>query len=246
MSPVDRPPLVAGAGFGALGYFVEPDEWTRRLVRDVRAICEDHGIAVLDIEIVRILPDPDLHKAARIIDVGRRLGASNILVVGHDPDRTATIRQFRSICAMAGDAGMRAALEFMPFRSVANLRDAVEVVTEAGHPAGAVLIDSHHLHRSGGVPGDIRALPARMLPYAQICDIPADAADLSPEDAWREAQDGRLLPGAGSLPLRELIDALPHGCHLSAELIGPDVRRPFAGPESFMRAIKGALDGLVP
>ncbi|MBS0560525.1 MAG: TIM barrel protein [Proteobacteria bacterium] len=245
MPPLDRVAPVADAGFGAIGFFVEPDAWPDPLVRDVRALCGDQGLRILDVEAVRILAEPDLHTAARIIGIAGRLGTANVLVVAHHPGRAETVRQFREIAAMAGDAGLRAALEFMPFRPVATLRDAVQVVHDAGHPAGAVLVDSHHLSRSGGQPQDVRAVPAAMLPYVQICDVPAIPADPTPEAAWREARDSRRLPGAGGLPLRELIEALPPGCPLSAELIGPRVRQPYPDATSFLRAVARSLKPLI-
>ena len=52
--------------------------------------------------------------------------------------------------------------------------------------------------------------------YAQICDaaavIPSESGDLI-----REARTGRLLPGEGALPLRELVAALPAAIPLSIE-----------------------------
>jgi sugar phosphate isomerase/epimerase len=244
MPPDERPAVVAGAGFDALGLFVEPNDWPDHLIREVRARCDDSDLVVLDVEAVRILPEPDLRAAARIVAVAGRLGARNVVVIGHNPARAATVRQFREICAMAHDAGLRAALEFMPFRPVATLRDAMEVVEAANHPAGAVLVDSHHLSRSGGTPDEVRTVPGPLLPYAQICDVPATPADPSPEVAWREAQDGRLLPGEGGLNLRALVEALPPGCPLSAELIGPGVRAPYADTLAFLRAVRRSLHGL--
>ena len=70
--------------------------------------------------------------------------------------------------------------------------------------------------RSGGVPSDIAGVDASLFRYAQICDatavIPTATADLI-----REARTGRLLPGAGALPLRDLVAALPAAIPLAIE-----------------------------
>jgi hypothetical protein len=57
-----------------------------------------------------------------------------------------------------------------------------------------------------------------LLPYAQICDAGAEMP--APTDApalIREARTGRLLPGEGVLPLRELVAVLPAGIPLAIE-----------------------------
>jgi hypothetical protein len=58
---------------------------------------------------------------------------------------------------------------------VKTVDDAVRIVEQAQHPAGAVLVDALHLRRSGGSPADLAAVPTRRLPYAQLCDAPAGA-----------------------------------------------------------------------
>ena len=78
-----------------------------------------------------------------------------------------------------------------------------------------MLIDALHFSRSGGWPSHIAGIDASLLKYAQICDavaaIPSEAGDLI-----REARTGRLLPGEGALPLRDLV-ALPAAIPLSIE-----------------------------
>src|SRR5207249_1674731 len=102
-----------------------------------------------------------------------------------------------------------------------TLADAVRVVDRAGRPEGAVLVDALHLQRSGGTPADVAALAPQRLPYCQLCDAPAEPVwsggaqvlTEAPADALAvaltEARTGRLMPGDGELPLRDLVDALP-------------------------------------
>jgi sugar phosphate isomerase/epimerase len=91
------------------------------------------------------------------------------------------------------------------------------VVERAAHPAGSVLVDALHLRRSGGSPADLAALPPERLPYGQLCDAPLEPVWPDEQVAIAESRGGRLLPGDGELPLRELIDVLPPGSALSVE-----------------------------
>ena len=79
-----------------------------------------------------------------------------------------------------------------------------------------MLIDALHFSRSGGMPSDIGNVDASLLRYAQICDAVADIPTAA-NDLIREARTGRLLPGEGALPLRELVAALPETIPLAVE-----------------------------
>jgi sugar phosphate isomerase/epimerase len=151
------------------------------------------------------------------VDAGAQLGARNVLVICNDPDEQRVVDRFAATCEAAAERGMRACLEFMIFSSVKTLGDAQRVVAKAGHPAGAILVDSLHLQRSGGTPAEVAALPRELLPYAQLCDAPFEPIRPDQATALTEARTGRLFPGDGQLPLHELVHALPAGAPLAVE-----------------------------
>jgi hypothetical protein len=66
-------------------------------------------------------------------------------------------------------------------------------------------------------PADVAALPRRLLPYVQLCDGPFDPVQPPEDVALTEARTGRLLPGDGALPLRDLVAALPRDADLAVE-----------------------------
>jgi sugar phosphate isomerase/epimerase len=79
------------------------------------------------------------------------------------------------------------------------------------HPPGTagILVDNLHLARSGGSVADLTAVPLNLMPYLQI----ADAAGPTPQtaaDLLEEAVHGRLLPGEGDLPIKDLLVAVPN------------------------------------
>ena len=85
-------------------------------------------------------------------------------------------------------------------------------------PNASVLIDALHFSRSGGLPAHVAQVDPSLLQYAQICDAGPDMPGPTDTPALiREARTGRLLPGEGVLPLRELVAALPDTVPLAVE-----------------------------
>ena len=65
--------------------------------------------------------------------------------------------RFAELAAQAHDVGARLGIEFFPWANVASLQQGLQLVTEAGHPAGGVVIDTWHIARAGtgtGRPGN--------------------------------------------------------------------------------------------
>ncbi len=110
-----------------------------------------------------------------------------------------------------------------------------------------MLVDALHLFRSGGSVIEVAALAAQrpeLFPYAQVCD----AVDARPAPdaatARQEAAYARLVPGAGSLPLAQLVDALPPGCTLSVEAPPQegDAVDPLTYAQRCYAGVRGVLD----
>jgi sugar phosphate isomerase/epimerase len=224
-TPPDLVTAAARAGFDAVGVRVWPggDEpaypmlGDTPMVRETLARLADTGVRVFDVEVLRLRPDSRFDDALRILDTGVRLGARAALVICNDPDEDRLVDRFAAVCRAAGERGLRACLEFMVFSSVKTLPDALRILDRVRSPAAAVLVDALHLQRSGGTPVDLARLPAGLLPYAQVCDGPFEPVRPPEDAALAEARTGRLLPGDGALPLRDLVAALPAGAPLAVE-----------------------------
>lgn len=233
----DPPSVVraaAAAGFSHAGLWFDPELWTAQTTKEVLDALEDTGIAVLDLEVIWIRAgehDPNHDKA---IELAGELKVENVLVVSSEPDPAKTKSRFERICALCGQAGINAALEFLPVTKIRTLHDALDILRDVDHPAGKVLIDPLHLARSGGHPIDLREVPEALFSYAQFCDVPIKLDDMSHESLLQEALDGRLLAGDGDLPLKELLSALPEGLPLSIELRSKALRHEF--PNAIDRA----------
>lgn len=101
-------------------------------------------------------------------------------------------------------AGVRLALEFVPYSEIRRLDEARELCDRIGREACGVLVDTLHLVRSGGSVADLADLDAAELAAVQI----ADCAAAIPPDLPTESREARLLPGEGTVDFPSLVAAL--------------------------------------
>jgi hypothetical protein len=103
-----------------------------------------------------------------------------------------------------------------------------------------VLVDMLHLARSGGRPEDLSGVDPDALPYTQLCDAPAAPPGDDPGLLIAEALQGRLLPGDGALPIREILASLPAGRPLSCEILSSDLNQRFPDTKARAKAVGDA------
>ena len=204
----------AAAGYDAAGLRLDPRTTTPADAAALRRRADDLGLAVLDLEVVRLGPDRPFDDHLRLLELAGILGARFLLTVSVHPTGAGTAADLARLAAAARGAGPRVAVEFMRFTGIRTLADALELVRALGDDAPAVLVDALHLQRGGGSPADLAALPAGTVGYLQLCDAPAAA----PADLAEEARHHRLPPGTGDLPLAGLLAHGPAGVPLSVEV----------------------------
>jgi sugar phosphate isomerase/epimerase len=186
------------------------------LLRETLARLADTGVSVLDVEFLRFEPEIPEGIPEGFLETGARLGAQYVLVMSTEPMDARTIERFCDLCDRARQYGLHVCLEFAIYTGVRTLADAARLVKESGCANASILVDALHFSRSGGLPSHIAGIDPSLFRYAQICDaaavIPRETGDLI-----REARTGRLLPGEGALPLRDLVAALPATIPLAIE-----------------------------
>lgn len=198
------------------------------LARELAATLAGEGIGVLDVEIVRLLPEMDWPLLDRVLEFAARIGALRLLVADNDPDPARSHASLALLAERAAAFGVTPHLEFMPWTCAANLAAARDRI--AGIANCRLLIDAFHLARSGGSPGDI--VPGDpTIGYLQLCDIagPVPAMD----EILREARSARLFPGEGEIDLAGLLRRLP-GLPISLEIPADALRD--AGSSAASRA----------
>jgi sugar phosphate isomerase/epimerase len=213
-SMLDQPATVvidvaAAAGFDGVGLRLsaehggdDPDV--------LRSLASRHGITIHDIEVYRIgagAPDP-----GELIDRSVRVGASALLVVSDVPDHRATIAALHPLTERCRRAGLRVGLEYMAWTTPSTPGDAVSIALEVGCD---VVVDLLHHVRVGAGPDELHEIvEAGVLGWVQLCDAPATA----PEDLVREARHGRVAPGAGELPVGDVLAVVPTDTTISVEV----------------------------
>ena len=233
--PVDVVHAAAAAGFGGSGIWFDAETWTEQTTRDVAAAFAQTGLRPLEIEVIAVQPgspDPD-HE--RQLESGARIGATECIVVSADPDLSAFTDRFAQLCEIGDRVGVNACLEFLPIYQVRDLPTALSVLAAVDHPRARLLLDPLHVARAGASLAELRQIPPQLLSFAQFCDAPAELpGERNHQTLLHEAVDGRLNPGRGGLPLRELLDILDPQLPLSLELRSKALREAF--PDAAARA----------
>jgi sugar phosphate isomerase/epimerase len=188
------------------------------LLRETLQRMADTGVSVLDTEFLRFEPEHPVGVPEGFLDVSARLGAKHVLVMSAEPEAARTLERFGELCESAAQYGLSVGLEFAIYTGVRTLAHAADMVARSKRANASVLIDALHFSRSGGWPADVQKVDPALLRYAQICDAGPDMPAPTDTPALiREARTGRLLPGEGVLPLKELVAALPAGVPLAIE-----------------------------
>jgi sugar phosphate isomerase/epimerase len=233
-SPEETIDAAAAAGFGAVGVRIcarRPGETFpfAPVVGDVagaralRRRARDRGIRLSNVSAYQFYPDVGWDDVAPVIEAAREMGAPVIVANGFDPDEARFTDLFARYCEAAREAGIRIALEFLPYSGIRDLEAAVRVVSRGGAPNGGVLLDALHLDRSGATPADIARVPPAQIVFAQLCDARVWQGPRSDERLLQEARTARLPAGEGELPLYDFLDALPEGTEIEYEVNRADI-----------------------
>jgi sugar phosphate isomerase/epimerase len=188
------------------------------MLRETLARLADTGVSVLDTEFLRFEPEQAIGIPEGFLEVSARLGAKNVLVMSAELDDSRTLDRFCELCDRAAGYDLHVGLEFAIYTGVRTLAHAADVVARSKRSNASVLIDALHFSRSGGLPAHVVGVDPSLFRYAQICDAGPDMPGPADTPALvREARTGRLLPGEGVLPLKELVVALPGDLPLAIE-----------------------------
>jgi sugar phosphate isomerase/epimerase len=226
LAPPDMVSCAAEAGFASIGLRLLPPTAEEiqhpivgetPLVRETARRLADTGMRVLDIELFRLKPDTIIANYRVALETGARFGAREALVAGNDPEEMRLTERFAEFCDLAGEYGIAANLEPMPWTHVKTFAQGVRIVEAAGRQNAGVLIDPIHFDRGGSHADEISAVAPARLRYMQLCDAPA----LRPRDTetlLHQARAERLMPGDGGLDLAGILRNVPPDLPLSLEI----------------------------
>jgi sugar phosphate isomerase/epimerase len=130
---------------------------------------------------------------ARALNLAHYLGAPAALAALSDA--------IGALCARAVAHGLEVWLEFMPDGGIPDLASASAILRAVASPSLGLTLDTWHWFRTGAPLEELRQLPRGSLRALQLADA---AADLRGTGVKPTTAD-RLLPGAGAIPLREIL-----------------------------------------
>jgi sugar phosphate isomerase/epimerase len=166
----------------------------------------DNGIELANIEMFPIAPLVDVNDYRKYFEMGADMNAARTVVHIHDHDENRALEMFGRFCEMAAEYNIGAGVEFMGLvKACKTLDRALFFVQKIDMPNVGVALDFLHCVRTGATVEDIRAVPAKYISYAQICDGPG----LQVTDDYLEEGLNRLAAGTGDWPVREIVQAMP-------------------------------------
>jgi len=226
--PAESIAAARAAGFSALGIRIanrRPEDpypvrviGEREAIRGIRREASDAGVRIANVSAYQFFPDTRWEDVQPVIATAHELGAPFVVAYSFDPDEARFLAVFARYCEEARAAGVRIALEFLPYSRVRDLRSALDIIDRSGASNAGVVIDALHLHRSGGTAAEVARVEPARIAYAQLCDARRQAGALSEAELMAEARTARLPAGEGALPLFALLDALPEALEVEYEV----------------------------
>jgi sugar phosphate isomerase/epimerase len=191
--------------------------------------------------VFRLTPETKINEFESAMAAAQRLGATELLVHGADPDQSRLIETFGRLCDLAARYGLAANLEPMPWVDVSNVAKAMRILDGAARGNAGLLVDAIHFDRAADTPQALAKVDRRRLRYMQLCDArPERPADT--QEIIRQARGDRLFPGEGGLDLKGLLCALPAGIPLSLEIPVAQKLEPLQRARRALAATKALLE----
>lgn len=202
----------AGIGLRLSGQHAITDPVQARAIRDRLSGADKR---VFDAEVVRVSEGFAASSVEHLVSRAAEVGARHVLVVS-DLGRNAldeSIAAFGEIERLTTGYGLSLAVEYMAWTVPWDVESALRVHAATGC---RIVVDVLHHIRIGATLSDLeRLVRADAIAWVQVCDAPSRLRSSTLVD---EARHGRLIPGTGELPLRDLLAVVPSYVDISIEV----------------------------
>lgn len=205
----------------------------KALLRATKERLSATGVACIDAEVVRLVPDVQPESYQAFLETAAELGASTVTTHLPDPDVARAIDKFGRLCAMARPFGLHVAIEFLPWTEVPSVSAAQRICRAVAADNCGVLIDTLHFHRSASTIAEIERLPRSWLRALHVSDCPPETP-VTAEGLIHTARRERLLPGEGAIDFAAILAVMPPDVPLTLE-IPNEARAAALGFEAYSR-----------
>jgi len=182
-----------------------------------KARMKETGVRVLDVELIKLLPDTDVTVFESCMAASAEIGARHLLTQADDPEFNRAVDNYAKLCDLAAPYGLTCDFEFIPWITTATLADAGAIVRASGRENVGLVIDSLHFARAGVAVEELDEYPDEWFHYIQLCDAPAQAPKTL-DGLLYAAREERLLPGEGELDLMGIMNHLPYPVVVGIEM----------------------------
>jgi sugar phosphate isomerase/epimerase len=186
------------------------------LMRDIKSALDGSGLILYDALSYYIRPNFDLDHMRPSLEFTAELGFPYALAICDDPDWARQVDNFGRLCDAVAELGMTVSMEAPVTQNHVNtLPKALKVIEEAGRHNAVICLDPMHFWRVGHSPDLLKQQDPGLFPYTQI----RDGSPTSGPGAQASAGPPTKQPamGKGSVPLGDILDALPPDLPLSIE-----------------------------
>jgi len=180
----------------------------RTLLARTKAALAATGVALLDIEVARIVREVTPRSYLPALAAAAELGGRHVLSSAWCDDRPYILEFFSELCDLAQPFGLTVDLEFVTWSGVRTLDEAVDIVREARRPNAGIVVDTLHFDRCHAELEKLSALPREWFHFAQISDAPASYST-EREDLIRIGRAERLYLGEGGIDVASILGRLP-------------------------------------
>jgi len=209
---------VRGLPLAPLGYEPYSLKEDSALRKNLLAALNHRGVTISLGDGFLVLPGAEMSKLAGDLDVLAELGVPRINVVSLDPDLRRTFDQFGALTELAAQRNIATNVEPVPGLTVGDLPTALAAREHVGSNDFRLLIDPMHVVRSGSTAADIAAVSPDFIGYAQLNDTTVAPRPGKFDNYMEEAMFERMVPGAGELPLHDILSALPNDIVIEIEV----------------------------
>jgi sugar phosphate isomerase/epimerase len=229
----------ARAAAAAAGGFAGIDLWLPHRQRaraeglsdaDMRAILDDHGLVVTDVEAITdfgacfrggatTAREPTTNERLAY-EVASAVGATTVTVAegpGAPLPVAPAAEAFALLCDRAAARGLDVAIEFWPHSAI-DARTAAAIVAGAARGNGGLLVDTWHVHHEPQAGDVLRSVSGGSVKSVQVADVGSEASP----DYFAATMHARRLPGDGTADLVRwvrLLDAIGARAPLGVEVL---------------------------